>query len=300
VNAGTGASSASPAGTASAVSATAATALTFTVSSLSLATQYDAYCSTAAGQLSTKLDIASSGYTVQPTAGDIQGTKLTVTLTSSSTESNRCVAVLDGATAPTAANVIAGQDAGAQTGPKTALTSCTGGGSTTCTLEMTGLTASTAHDLYCATSAGQLSVKVDFNTLGDTDCDSIGGCSGHGTCSENVCICEDGYGSVKDIAIFKSPKCDQRACPPGRSWADIPTSTNEAHRLAECSDAGVCNRDSGQCECFDGYDGDACDHTACPNDCSGHGRCVSMREAASLANTMPLMCYSTKYEGSEV
>ena len=28
--------------------------------------------------------------------------------------------------------------------------------------------------------------------------------------------------------------------------------------MAECSNAGLCNRDTGKCECFDGYTGLAC------------------------------------------
>lgn len=299
VYAGTASGGSSPAGASGPISATAATALTMTISSLPAAAQFDAYCSTAATQISTKLDIATSGYAIQPSVSAIQGTKLTVTLTSASAESSRCVAVADGAAVPLGDKIFAGQDAAAQSVPKTPITSCLGGGSATCTLGMTGLSVNTNNDVYCATSAGEVSNKIDVLTLADTDCDSIGGCSGHGECNENVCICEDGYGSVNDIAIFKSPKCDQRVCPSGRSWADVPSSPTEAHRLAECSDAGVCNRDNGQCECFEGYDGDACDHTACIKDCSGHGRCVSLREAAGLANAMPLRCYSTKYEGSE-
>lgn len=43
----------------------------------------------------------------------------------------------------------------------------------------------------------------------------------------------------------------------------------------ECSDAGLCDRDTGECRCFDGYDGSACQRSACPNDCSGHGQCRS-------------------------
>jgi hypothetical protein len=35
------------------------------------------------------------------------------------------------------------------------------------------------------------------------------------------------------------------------------------------------------CKCFDGYTGSACQRTTCPNDCSGHGSCLTVREIAS-------------------
>ena len=43
------------------------------------------------------------------------------------------------------------------------------------------------------------------------------------------------------------------------------------HKYAECSDKGVCNRASGECECFDGYEGKGCRRQKCPASCSGHG-----------------------------
>jgi hypothetical protein len=49
---------------------------------------------------------------------------------------------------------------------------------------------------------------------------------------------------------------------------------DEAHFYRECSNKGTCNRGSGTCECYAGYEGEGCSRTACPNDCSGHGTCV--------------------------
>ena len=41
--------------------------------------------------------------------------------------------------------------------------------------------------------------------------------------------------------------------------------TNTAHEYMECSNKGICNRGRGVCECFDGYEGSACQRASCPS-----------------------------------
>merc|ERR1711871_1658395 len=53
-----------------------------------------------------------------------------------------------------------------------------------------------------------------------------------------------------------------------------------AHYYMECSNKGICDRKSGECECFDGYEGSFCQRAACPNACSGHGTCETIAELA--------------------
>lgn len=60
---------------------------------------------------------------------------------------------------------------------------------------------------------------------------------------------------------------------------------NTAHGYAECSNKGICDRNTGTCACFDGYDGSACQRQSCPSNsngvCSGHGTCESIRDLAA-------------------
>ncbi|KAG7376496.1 hypothetical protein PHYPSEUDO_013294 [Phytophthora pseudosyringae] len=68
----------------------------------------------------------------------------------------------------------------------------------------------------------------------------------------------------------------------GAAWVDRAWGTDMAHQPAECSAMGRCDRLTGTCACESGFEGVACERLACPNACSGNGRCVSMRDAAAL------------------
>merc|ERR1712159_453219 len=48
---------------------------------------------------------------------------------------------------------------------------------------------------------------------------------------------------------------------------------DEGHYYMECSNRGLCDRKTGECECFDGYTGIGCTRQSCPEGCSGHGQC---------------------------
>ena len=100
-------------------------------------------------------------------------------------------------------------------------------------------------------------------------------------------------------SFYKAPDCSKRVCPHGRAWADVPTGPTTAHQFMECSNRGVCDRSTGICSCFDGFTGSACERTKCPNDCSGHGSCYSIKQMARMSNALPLGP-NTFYEGYEV
>jgi len=62
----------------------------------------------------------------------------------------------------------------------------------------------------------------------------------------------------------------------GLAREDNTETWNEAHFYSECSNKGICDRSTGQCACFPGFEGEGCRRITCPNSCSGHGQCVSM------------------------
>lgn len=101
------------------------------------------------------------------------------------------------------------------------------------------------------------------------NCDNA--CSGHGKCTmDDVCECYDNWG----VGLTgQSGDCSDRICPFEIAWVDSPDANGNFHRYAECAGRGLCNRGTGMCECFDGYEGEACHRTTCPNQCSGHGTC---------------------------
>jgi len=88
--------------------------------------------------------------------------------------------------------------------------------------------------------------------------------------TDDVCKCYDNWGVGLS---HDSGDCSERICPFEISWVDTPNKAGQFHKYAECANRGICNRDTGECACFDGYEGKGCQRTTCPNDCSGHGTC---------------------------
>jgi len=85
-------------------------------------------------------------------------------------------------------------------------------------------------------------------------------------------------------AAWTGPDCSQRTCGRSVSWIKAHKEQPHLHAdFAECGDRGVCNGSTGECECYEGYEGKACQRTTCPDDCSGHGICRSNVELSQDA-----------------
>lgn len=120
-------------------------------------------------------------------------------------------------------------------------------------------------------------------------------CSGHGTCiadPKDSCQCytrletNHEYGKAVTVAAWTGADCSLRTCPSGYAWAAAPQDDQDHKQKLECSGKGQCDRKSGECKCFPGFNGEGCRRTACPNDCNGHGICqsnVKFAQDASIA-----------------
>lgn len=150
-------------------------------------------------------------------------------------------------------------------------------------------------------------------------------CSGHGSCgingnyfsahsiltfsffpfSSHVCSPRPSTFFLDKCTCYHRPNgdpawtghdCSLRTCPKGTAWAsELVVSENNVHPKMECSNKGLCDRQTGECSCFENYDGKACERTMCPNDCSGRGICLTQKALATLQGTT----YNTPWDADK-
>jgi hypothetical protein len=126
---------------------------------------------------------------------------------------------------------------------------------------------------------------------------SGGVCSGHGHCgSNNKCNCFTG---IDGHPTWTGTDCSLRHCPTATAWVTQHIiNANDMHPTVECSNKGMCDRTTGECQCFPGYDGLACQRTACPDECNHRGSCFPERILASKAGrTYELPWDANKHTG---
>ena len=127
-------------------------------------------------------------------------------------------------------------------------------------------------------------------------CRALLNCYGHGFCDacRQRCECYDGFGAPLNNGAVTPPRdvapdCSRRTCQVGPVIRSVPRTSKQAHAyLAECSDNGICDRALGVCRCSPGWGGTACDRLMCPEDCAGHGKCLSMEDLARTVTALPL------------
>ena len=107
-------------------------------------------------------------------------------------------------------------------------------------------------------------------------------CSASGICTTlGRCQCFDGFTGVD---------CSLRKCPAAESWGQSEFFSETAltasktppfstHIFTECAGRGACNRNTGLCSCFSGFEGGACERMSCPK---------------KLVNTTDTFVYITK------
>jgi hypothetical protein len=120
------------------------------------------------------------------------------------------------------------------------------------------------------------------------------GCSGHGSCGrDDTCTCYTRIGDTEPA--WEEPDCSSRTCPKGKAWVGSVVAANDAHPMVQCSNKGICDGKTGECQCFPNYDGIACERTVCPNDCSMAGVCFTQEQLAIEANRV----YTTPWDAKK-
>lgn len=140
-------------------------------------------------------------------------------------------------------------------------------------------------------------------------------CSGHGYCADrDMCVCDrnfmgadcsericpfgnayvdtplgdlDASNSIDGTGVIVGYKSELYPFGvteeyPRMQDSDMTLLENTAHAYRECSNAGTCNRVTGECECLDGFWGSSCQRMRCPGypdyECSGHGQCLTIEK----------------------
>jgi hypothetical protein len=115
---------------------------------------------------------------------------------------------------------------------------------------------------------------------------------------KDTCTCFTHLGHNGATAYqWTGADCSLQTCPHAASFAGSALNSNLHTQEVECSGKGSCDRKTGKCQCFDGYEGDACNRQACPNQCSNSGKCLTLTQIAEDVQDAVASYYGT-YMGS--
>lgn len=127
-------------------------------------------------------------------------------------------------------------------------------------------------------------VPEDFKTPSN-ECRAVG--ANTNEAKKDTCVCYTRMERGKHTYQYQGADCSKRVCPSGTAFAGTPykqvigaTTTVVHNQYLQCSGKGDCDTKTGQCKCFDGYSGTACERTACPNKCSERGVCQTQKQIA--------------------
>lgn len=148
-----------------------------------------------------------------------------------------------------------------------------------------------------STAGTGIKMEIERGDRVGEGCSKISDCALIGDCDfcQQQCECWPGKGAGDNYRNTGSIDCTQYECPEGPRWSSMPlTETDGGHvqQTMACSGAGICVAEKGECECFDGFTGDACQRrlSSCGvgGRCSGHGQCLPMHHLARAKEALPL------------
>lgn len=79
------------------------------------------------------------------------------------------------------------------------------------------------------------------------------------------------------------------------AWIGPVVKANDVHPIAECSNKGLCNRNTGICDCFENFEGIACERSVCLNNCNNQGVCYTAKQLAEDAGRV----YDTPWDADK-
>ena len=116
----------------------------------------------------------------------------------------------------------------------------------------------------CNTTDGTCACWAGYAGKACSDLSCEYDCGDHGTCLSGKCVCTLGF-TGEACNVPEPIPCSDIECgwPRGRCKQEQPMGVPGLHAAVPTP----------QCECLEGWNGVDCADKACPEDCSGHGRC---------------------------